>query len=138
MKSIMHRIAVFAASAVVLGTTAFGQTMVMKAQIPFAFHSGNATLPAGSYTLTSDAHNATQLTRLRNASANVAVYSVGSPNDSWAAGRTAVIFRCGSEGCRLSAIRTAAGTITYYTPGKTAREKEVAVNAVLVRASNAD
>ena len=37
MKSITNRLFVFAATAVFLGTTAFGQT-TMRADVPFAFH----------------------------------------------------------------------------------------------------
>jgi hypothetical protein len=47
MKSFTNRLVVFAAGAAVPGTMAYGQTV--KAEIPFAFHTANAGLPAGNY-----------------------------------------------------------------------------------------
>ena len=39
MKTLSNRIALFAASAIVFGTVAFGQTAPVKAEIPFAFRT---------------------------------------------------------------------------------------------------
>ena len=50
MKTLVNRIVMVAASAMVLGTLAFGQTE-MKAQIPFPFRTSMSTLPAGEYTV---------------------------------------------------------------------------------------
>ena len=48
MKSITNRLFVFAATAVFLGTTAFGQT-TMRADVPFAFHVPGGGVDAGNY-----------------------------------------------------------------------------------------
>jgi hypothetical protein len=50
-----------------------------------------------------------------------------------------LLFRCGNQGCRLSGMRTSAGTVTCYAPRKApAGEEEVAVIAVLVRSPYGD
>lgn len=140
MKSFMNRIALFAAGAVVFGTTAFGQTVHMTAQIPFAFHTAGVTLPAGAYAITMPGAEASiQAARLRSVATGRSIVDLGLPNDPWAAGTPALRFRCGSAGCALIAIRTSKGT-TNYSSGqkKTAGEKEVAINAVVVRTANGD
>jgi len=140
MKNLMNRIALFAAGAVVFGTTAFGQTVHMTAQIPFAFHTAGVTLPAGAYAITvPGADHAVRVAQLRSVATGRSVVDLGLPNDPFAKGPTAVVFRCGTAGCALTAIRTSQGT-TNYPSGqkKTAGEKEVAINAVVVRTVNGD
>ena len=48
MKTLANRIMMFAASALVLGTVAYGQTQ-LTVTIPFAFRTANTTLPSGTY-----------------------------------------------------------------------------------------
>ena len=126
MKTLATRLMIFAASAVVLGTMAYGQINV-KAEIPFAFHTANGTLPAGTYQLIDQSnHNSPYIVRLSNSSTRQGVFLTSLPPDSYRTGRAALVFTCGNRGCRLSQIRTSAGTYTYYVPPKAGRNKESA------------
>jgi len=123
MKTLANRLVMFAASAVVFGTMAYGQTM--KAEIPFAFHTANATLPAGSYAINTRATNSSDRTiRLWNTATQRGVYVMGTQADPDRSGRSSLVFLCSNQGCSLSAIRTSERTFTYPAPHKAARDKE--------------
>jgi hypothetical protein len=116
----------FAASAVAFGTMAFGQTQ-MKAEIPFAFRTPNATLPAGSYLVSEPSTNGvTRLLQFRNTSTRQAAVAISNPIDlsRTAGAHPSVLFLCNSDGCTLSAIKTFNGTFNYPVHNKSAREKE--------------
>ena len=123
MKTLANRLVMFAASAVVLGTMAYGQTM--KAEIPFAFHTANATLPAGSYVINNRPTTAQGNTiRMWNTSTHRGAFVMSTQSDLYQTGRSSLVFLCGKQGCSLSAIRTSRGTFTYPAPHKAARDKE--------------
>ncbi len=124
MKSFTNRLAVFAASAVLLGTMAYGQTM--KAEIPFAFHTANATLPAGTYTINRVASaSVTNAMRLYDPATHRSVLAVSLPVDRFQAaeGNPSVVFACGEQGCTLRAIKMSNGTYSYPAAHKT-RDRE--------------
>ena len=107
MKSFINRFAVFAASAVVLGTMAYGQTM--KAEIPFAFHTANASLPAGNYVIDRvSGAGFNNVLRLYNTDSHRSVVAVSTPLDMYSgtAQKSAVVFACGGQGCTLREIKT--------------------------------
>jgi hypothetical protein len=108
MKSITNRIFLFAASALFLGTTAFGQTL--KATVPFSFSVPLGGVAAGNYTINLDG-NSSKTVRLYNVDTKQAVVAItqragGGPADP---NYPHLIFRCGEEGCALSEIWTPNG-----------------------------
>ena len=124
MKTLANRLVVFAASAVVLGTMAYGQTN-MKAEIPFAFRTANATLRAGTYQIKDvSSGGAANTMTLWNTASHRGVYVMSSPLDIDRPSRPSLVFLCGSQGCSLSEIRTSRGTLVYSAPHKAARDKE--------------
>jgi hypothetical protein len=122
MKSFTNRLAMFAASAVVLGTMAYGQT-TMHAEIPFAFRA-NAALPAGNYTV-NRLTTATNTMRLYNTDTRRGVL-VGSLPVDWysAVAKPVLVFACAEQGCTLREIKTSNGTYSYPEPRKSARGRE--------------
>ena len=137
MKTLANRLVMFAASAVVLGTMAYGQTM--KAEIPFAFHTANGTLPAGSYVINTRSTSAAADTiRLWNTATQRGAYVMSTQSDPYHTGRSSLVFLCGNQGCSLSAIRTSKGTFTYTAPHKAARDKEAVAVISIPLTPNAD
>ena len=138
MKTLVNRLVMFAASAVVLGTMAYGQTQ-MKVEIPFAFHTANATLPPGSYVFYGSSVVGTAMI-LEDAASHRSVLAMSGPVDSHdRASRPSVVFVCVNGGCSLSAIRTANGTLTYPAPHKAARERgAVSVVSIPLTTRNSD
>jgi hypothetical protein len=123
MKTLANRLAMFAASAVVLGTMAYGQTQT-KVEIPFAFSAGKATLPAGSYLFYRHSLGSVTLTILENATSHHSVFAMGArvdPNDR--PSQPSFVFACIGGNCSLSAVRMASGTLIYPSPHKAAREQ---------------
>jgi hypothetical protein len=122
MKSFINRLVMFAASAVVLGTMAYGQT-TMNAAIPFAFHTANATLPAGNYTV-NRVTTASNTMRLYNTESSRGVFVASLPVDWYSTVQKPVlVFACAEQGCTLREIKTSNGTYTY-PEHKTARDRE--------------
>jgi hypothetical protein len=126
MKSFTNRLVVFAASAVVLATMAYGQTM--KAEIPFAFRTANASLPAGNYIIdrVSGAGVAASVLRLYNTDSHRSVIAVSGPLDAYrgTAEKPGMVFACGGQGCILRAIKTSNGLYSYPASGKSVRDRE--------------
>ena len=123
MKSFTNRLVMFAASAVVLGTMAYGQS-TMNAAIPFAFHTANATLPAGNYTV-DRVTTATNTMRLHNRESGRGAFVASLPVDWFnVVQKPVLVFACAEQGCTLREIRTSNGTYTYPQRGKTARDRE--------------
>jgi hypothetical protein len=139
MKSLVNRIAMLAAGAMVLGTMAYGQTQ-LTARIPFAFHTGTSSFAAGDYTIANSTMNGgNTMVTLRNAKTHETVFVGGGINDLWNTGSPAAVFRCSDDGgCALKAIRTPAKSITYSTARKHARDKEAAVHVIALRPVTAD
>jgi hypothetical protein len=134
MKSFINRLVVFAASTVVLGTMAYGQTL--KAEIPFAFHTANASLPAGNYMIdrVSGTGVAANVLRLYNTDSHRSVVAVSTPLDPYrgAPGKPSMVFACGGQGCILREIKTSTGLYSYPASGKSAHDRET-VSLIEVR-----
>jgi len=138
MKSLTNRLVMFAASAVVLGTMAYGQT-AMNAAIPFAFRTANATLPAGNYTV-NRVTTATNTIQLYNKDSGRGVFVASLPVDWYnTVQKPVLVFACVERGCTLREIKTGSGTYTYPETHKTARDREaVSLIQVPLTKRNAD
>jgi hypothetical protein len=139
MKTIANRLAFFAATAVVLGTLAYGETRSMKVEVPFDFRTSAGQLPAGAYWVTAESsQTGSNYAFLKAAASRKHVIILGFQRDYKATGSGALIFRCGDLGCALTGIRTDAGT-TSYNPGHLSnRDREVAILAAPTHAVKAD
>ena len=123
MKTLANRLVMFAASTVVLGTMAYGQPQ-MKAEIPFAFSAGNATLPPGSYLIYRQSLGAVTKMILENTASHHSVFAVGAYVDSHTSpSQPSAVFDCVNGRCSLRAIRTNNGTLNYAAPHKAKREQ---------------
>jgi hypothetical protein len=122
MKTLANRLMMLAASALVLGTMAYGQTQT-KVEIPFAFRAGNATLQPGSYLFYRQSLGSATVTILENTASHHSVYVVSArvdPNDR--PSQPSFVFACASGNCSLSAVRMTGGTLIYPPAHKAARE----------------
>jgi hypothetical protein len=139
MKTFTNRIALFAAGAVVLGTMAYGQNSVVKAEIPFAFEASGKTLAAGQYVLSPlPSRDGARIVALHGVASKQSVLAIGTPVNPYAKGGSAILFRCNADGCVLAGMRSPEGTVTYNYGHKTARAQESSMVAVPLRASNGD
>ena len=108
MINLMNRIAGFAGLVMLTGAAAFGQSE-MKIDVPFTFHTSQATMAPGTYTITPVAYaGSAPVYRLRNAETRksilvVAPMSVRRAADDKDFGAKAD-FMCAGEYCALSAI----------------------------------
>lgn len=118
MKTIANRLIVFAASALALGTLAFGQNR-LTADIPFAFQTPNGTWAAGTYQLTPQANSAAHAVVIRNMATNKVAIAGHAMLDYTASSSKPVLkFLCGQGVCALTAIRTSSGTLEYSVSHK--------------------
>jgi hypothetical protein len=140
MKTIANRLIVFAASAIAFGTVAFGQTR-MTAEIPFAFRTVSASLPAGNYEVRETSVGASfHMMSLWNTATQKGVF-VGNPIYNpyrRAASGTQLEFVCMDRKCSLKAIRSVNASLEYPTPGKSKDDSKVAVVTIPVKLVNAD
>jgi hypothetical protein len=136
MKSLTNRLVMFAASAVLFGTMAYGQTP-MNAAIPFAFRTANATLPAGNYTVN---RVTTATMQLYNKDSGRGVFVASLPVDWYnTVQKPVLVFACVEQDCTLREIKTGNGTYTYPETHKTARGREaVSLIGVPLTKRNAD
>jgi hypothetical protein len=126
MKTLANRIVMFAASAVLLGTMAYGQEH-MRAEIPFAFNAADAPLPAGNYEFDSPTiHGSGTTIRVLNSDSHKVVIVLSLPLDPYhkAADVPTANFVCQRGTCQLNSIRTYAGTYQYPATHKSGRDKE--------------
>jgi hypothetical protein len=139
MKTLVNRIVMVAAGALILGTMAYGQTE-MKATIPFPFRTSISTLPAGEYIVgRHDTNSGAPMATLRNQVTNSKVFVPGGMTDNWKAGSPSMVFRCSDDGgCVLTGIRTPYSAISYVLGRKSARDREAAVVVIPLRPVNAD
>jgi hypothetical protein len=140
MTSLVNRIAMLAAGAMVLGTMAYGQTE-MKAQIPFAFQTATSSYPAGQYTIgRANMTSGYAITTLQKQATMHKEFVSGGLKDTWTVGSPALLFRCSDgSGCVLTSVRTPDGSISYSPSSKKARYKdEAALIVIPLRAVNAD
>ena len=127
MKTFMNRIAIFAASAVVLGSMAYAQG-TLTAEIPFEFKVSGKAMPAGSYTVIDRAPiSGTHVTAIRNRETFTSAMAVSGALDTQGKPNAApsLLFACVKGTCELAAVKTVDGTRTYHPNLKlSAREKE--------------
>jgi hypothetical protein len=138
MKTLVNRIVVVAASALVLGTMAYGQTE-MKATIPFPFRTAISSLPAGEYTVGQyNTNTGLHIATLQGQVSRHKVFVPAGVTDYVKAGSPSLLFRCTDDGgCVLAEIRTR-DRATTYAGGKNARDKEAALITIRLRPVNAD
>lgn len=143
MKTYANRLIAFAASALafgtIFGTTAFGQTR-LTVEVPFAFETAQGKLPAGSYDVVELRMNGVaHVISLRSAASGDTIIPGIPVFDGFAtAGKAqSVDFACTRSSCRLTAIKTNSGTLTYGAPRK-AKGSEVATVTLPIRALNGD
>jgi hypothetical protein len=132
MKNIANRIVVFAVSAVALGTVAFAQSqrVAMKAEIPFAFHTSNGTMPAGRYQVIDNYAGTQGVFALRNMDTYKTVVVSGWPQDNHPSSTASVTFRC-DDGCELAGIKTSIHTFNFAKHwSNRAREVAILANSV--------
>jgi len=141
MKTIANRMIVLAASAIAFGTVAFGQTR-MTAEIPFAFHTLNATLPAGTYEVReAQLGGNPHLVMLRNAASNKTSMLGGAVFNSYRTSPSgaAIDFVCKDGSCSLKAIRSSWSSLEYATPNRGRdKEKSMAVVSIALKSVNTD
>ena len=110
MKSITNRLFVFAATAVFLGTTAFGQT-TLRADVPFAFHVPGGGVDAGNYAIHLENGANGKVVNFYNHDSHRSALAVTSRlfAKSGEAIQPRLVFRCGDTGCALSEVWTLDG-----------------------------
>jgi hypothetical protein len=149
MKIAANRLIVFAASALALGSVAFGQTGMenasLTAKIPFAFRTVSGTMPAGTYRIASVSLNGLQhVIYLQNTedwksiSAGIPTFDPYKPAPEH---RATMDFACRADVCTLRAIRTSAGSLLYAAPHPSrAKEKDapVALISIPLQPSNGE
>jgi len=141
MKNVANRLIVFAVSALAFGTTAFGQTTRMTAEIPFAFRTATGTLPAGTYLFTEAPSSHGQHVMVAENRATGKSQMIGIPlADTWAKAHPASLeFACIGSACRLQAMNTGTGRLVYQTPHPRKDERAlVSVVSVPVKISNGE
>ncbi|MDP9170957.1 MAG: hypothetical protein M3N54_10100 [Acidobacteriota bacterium] len=137
MKTLANRVILLAASALALGSVAYGQT-ALKADIPFAFRASNTTMPAGSYTFYQDTRSGLVNVRLWNSTTHRGIVTTAGPLDIYKEGKPSVTFYCAGDACSLRAIRTAAGTLSYPAPRKAHGETHMALVSIPLTAGHGD
>jgi hypothetical protein len=110
MKSITNRLFLFAATALFLGTTAYGQTP-MKADVPFAFRIPGGIVAAGNYVVNLDTLGGSKVLRLYNEDTHKSAVAIpyaagGGPQDN---NSPRLVFLCSEAGCDLSEVWTPNG-----------------------------
>ena len=130
MKTLANRLIVFATGVFALGTLAYGQTR-MTAEIPFAFHTVTASLPAGTYQFTPQPNSGGRSVVIRNTETRKVSFAGNSLVDTYrrASDKPVVEFLCSRDNCALKAIRTSSGSLEYSVPRKL-KNAEVAVISV--------
>ena len=141
MKNVANRLIVFAVSALAFGTTAFGQTTRMTAEIPFAFRTSTGTLPAGTYLFTEAPAGQGLHVMVAENKATGESRMVGIPlADTWVKPREASLeFACVANACGLKAMNTGTTTLVYQTPRRPKDERAlVSVVSVPAKISNGE
>jgi hypothetical protein len=126
MKTLANRIVMFAASAAALATMAYGQPRA-QAKIPFAFHTANATLPAGSYLVSRVSRGTLGVLLLENTASHRSAIVSGTDFDARAtASDPSIVFACVNGNCSLKAIRMDDGTLNFLARNKAPVGQETA------------
>ena len=122
MKTIANRLTMLAAGAVMLSTMAFGQAS-LKVEVPFAFRTSTATLPAGTYVVRRASVSLGRTVHLENSASRHGIFATAVIKDSAQTASPSVVFACQGGSCWLSSIRTSSGSYDYQRPRKTAAEQ---------------
>lgn len=135
MKSIANRLFLFAAAALSLGTAAYGQN-ILKANVPFAFHSPAGTTSAGQYTVRVENAGSGYLAQIRDRATGHASVSLTNRLDYKAGADIAprLVFRCTETSCQLSEIWTRDGG--FSLPVKHVHDPEYVASVPLVAAGD--
>jgi len=141
MKTIANRLIVFAAGAIAFGTVAFGQTR-MIAEIPFAFRTVSATLPAGNYEVReTTVGGAAHMVLFWNTATRKGALAGNPTYDIYGRSETGTVlqFACIEHRCSLKAIRSTNAALEYPTPRKTRDDdKRVAILSIALKPINSD
>jgi hypothetical protein len=106
-----------------MGSMAYGQPQ-LKAEIPFAFSAGRATIPPGSYLVYHQSLGAVTKMILENTVSHHSFFAVGAYVDSHdRPSQPSVVFACLNGVCSLSAIKMDNGTLKFAPPRNTAQER---------------
>jgi hypothetical protein len=135
MKSIANRLFLFAAAALSLGTTAYGQN-ILKADIPFAFRDAGGAAPAGHYTVRVENNGSAYLAQIKNRATGRGLVGLTNRLGSKVGAEIAprLVFRCTEAGCQLSEIWTRDGG--FSVPVKHVRDPEYVASVALVAAGD--
>jgi hypothetical protein len=140
MKTIANRLIVIAASTIAFGTVAFGQTR-MTAEIPFAFHTANSTLPAGTYEVReTSVGGASHVVLMRNVASQKSAFAGNPTYNAWRKASAAPVleFVCVERSCSLKAIRTNTASLEYVVPKSKDDAGKIAVVSIPLKPLNAD
>jgi len=139
MKRFTMNCMIAAAALTALAASAPAQTR-LKADIPFAFRSGGAVLPAGSYVVIPaqmGGHNYFTLANTDNKRTVMSSYAYqNNAPKAWVVdGKARLTFECVETRCALKSAWTGAGTLQYqfHTPrherGEMVRTAEIRLNS---------
>lgn len=121
MKSTVAIALLIVASFVSTGS-ASAQEHRVQATIPFTFAVGNRTLPAGTYTIGSEANSPTVL-QIRSWKNKVNMLTMGQPNQENSSQQNELVFHKYGDRYFLSEIRTQGDAMNVHLPTSKA-EKE--------------
>src|ERR1700693_5066439 len=124
MKNITNRLSLIAATALFLGTAAYGQTTsTMKADVPFGFAIPGGGATAGNYIVHLGNNGGGTVVSFYNVDTHKAVLAVTTNMPNGPGHETPrLVFRCGAIGCALSEIWT--GDAGFKVPIGRARNYE--------------
>lgn len=108
---IANGLVAIAVTAVAMGTMAYGQTEVLQAKIPFAFHTMWGTMPAGPYDVARDYAGTRGVIYVKNTASSKGFVIMGISNDAPSSDATNLRFRC-DDGCELVGVRSRNSLIT--------------------------
>jgi len=132
---ITNKLMVVALSAAALGTMAYGATEKATAQIPFAFHTAGATLPAGSYEVTRNFAGVNGMIRVWNTKTLKAAIVMGISSEAPGTNVATLRFSC-DDGCELVGVRSRNNVVTIQPHRKLRRETAVIEIPVTVATGN--
>jgi hypothetical protein len=135
----LNRFAMLATATAVLSSFAYGQSPILKANVPFEFRTATAgVLPSGEYVIRDHVLSGANIESLRHVSSNRTVNLMASAEDSLKRGSAALFFSCSTEGCALVGMRTSQGTITYAARKKSKHVIESALVTIPLETVKAD
>jgi hypothetical protein len=135
MKKNLSTLLLTAAGMTLSAAAAYGQ-IPLKANVPFAFRTSNASLAAGKYAITNLEAGDARLMRIENLNSRHSIYLAGNPQVNKTPGKARLVFRCGEvSGCALAEAYTDDGHGWKFSPPRrTSEEKERVAVLLLHRA----